>query len=366
MAEAYDAVRPGYPESLVELACALGGLEPGSRVLEIGCGTGKLTEALVERGLLVDAVDPGPNMIALARKRTGHSDAVAFHVGRFEDVALPEEAFAAAFSATAFHWVDPSVGWAKAARALRPGGLLALLMHIGYHEDETVAASEALRKVLKQHLPDGGTWQPLRDLATLRAGAEERSANVSAVWTWLGHHDLTRPEAAALFDDARLATHPLFREQTADELWARLATSSSYQRLGPEARAALEHDIRATVAGLGGTVRESVLAVLVDSQHVVARSTAPLDRSLSPYPGARWVTAARVEAGKKRPADVIRLASRGERLSLQVSAGTSRPTAGEACHPVERSQVVAGQVRRCRHGSPRGFRHSPRRHREPG
>ena len=83
VAEAYDAVRPGYPESLVDLACTLGGLEAGSRVLEIGCGTGKLTEALVERGLRVDAVDPGPSMIELARRRTGHSEAVRFHVGRF-------------------------------------------------------------------------------------------------------------------------------------------------------------------------------------------------------------------------------------------------------------------------------------------
>ena len=149
---------------------------------------------------------------------------------------------------------------------LRPGGTLALLMHIGYREDETVAASEALRLVLKRHFSGEGTWQPLRDLATLRAGAEDRSDNVSAVWTWLGHKDLTRPEAAPLFDDVRFATHPVFSEQTADELWARLATSSSYQRLGPEARAALEHDISATVAGLGGTVRESDLAVLVTAR----------------------------------------------------------------------------------------------------
>ena len=141
--------------------------------------------------------------------------------------------------------------------------MLALLMHIGYHEDETVAASEALRTVLKKHFPDDGTWQPLRDLATLQSGAEERSDNVSAVWTWLGHHDLTRPEAAQLFDDARLATHPVFSEQTADELWARLETSSSYQRLDSHARAALESDVRDTVTDLGGTIRESDLAVLV-------------------------------------------------------------------------------------------------------
>ena len=84
VAEAYDRERPSYPPELVDAACAIGGLARGSPVLEVGCGTGKLTEALVERGLSVEAVDPGPNMIAFARSRTG--DAARFHVGRFEDV----------------------------------------------------------------------------------------------------------------------------------------------------------------------------------------------------------------------------------------------------------------------------------------
>ena len=299
VAEAYDAVRPGYPENLVDLACTLGGLEPGSRVLEIGCGTGKLTEALVERGLRVDAVDPGPNMIALARKRTGDSEVVTFHLGRFEDVALPEEAFDAVFSATAFHWVDPSVGWAKAARRTPPrrdpgaahahrlprGRDLRGLRRVAHGAEEALPRRRHLATAPRPRDPPGG--------------AEERSDNVSAVWTWLGHKDLTRPEAAPLFDDARLATHPVFSEQTADELWARLATSSSYQRLDPEARAALEHDIRATVADLGGTVRESALAVLVTAPRsaaasratpgLTARSTARSDVILSRHTAAAWM-----------------------------------------------------------------------------
>jgi ubiquinone/menaquinone biosynthesis C-methylase UbiE len=266
VAEAYDRVRPSYPAELIDTACAIGELDAGSRVLEVGCGTGKLTEALVERGLRVDAVDPGPEMIAHARRRIRHSDAVEFHVGRFEDVAHPEGIFAAVFSATAFHWVDPAVGWAKAARALRPGGMLALIMYVGYRREETAEAAETLREVLKKHMPDHGTWQPLRDLPTLQSGADERRGNVSAVWTWLGHQDITRSEAASLFGEARLTTYPVAREQTGDELWARFETSSSYQRLDPPARAALEADTRDTVNRLGGTLRSSDLAVLVTAR----------------------------------------------------------------------------------------------------
>ena len=107
VAEDYDLVRQGYPAVLVDAAVARGRLVDGSRVLEVGCGTGKLTEVLAARHLNVDAVDPGPRMIEQAKRRVGGNDDVRFHIGRFEDVALPEAAFDALFSATAFHWVDP-------------------------------------------------------------------------------------------------------------------------------------------------------------------------------------------------------------------------------------------------------------------
>jgi len=266
VAEAYDRVRPSYPAELIDAACTIAALEPGSRVLEVGCGTGKLTEALVERGLVVDAVDPGVNMIALARRRVRDSDSVEFHLGRFEEVSLPEGVFDAVFSATAFHWIDPGVGWAKAARSLRPGGTLALIMHISYSEESTAADHEALQEVFRKYWANQGHSYPLRDLTTLRTGVDERRDNVSAVWTWLGHHDLDSPEAATLFDDVHLTTLHLSLEQTADELWAFFETTSSYQRLDPSSRTALEAEARALVESRGGKIHTSDLAVLVTAK----------------------------------------------------------------------------------------------------
>ena len=164
VAEDYDLVRQGYPAVLVDAAIARGSLVDGSRVLEVGCGTGKLTESLAARQLNVDAVDPGPRMIEQARRRVGGNDDVRFHIGRFEDVALPEAAFDALFSATAFHWVDPRVGWAKAASHLRPGGLLALLAHLTVHDERSVAADEGSERCFASTPPPFP--KPTRRLAT--------------------------------------------------------------------------------------------------------------------------------------------------------------------------------------------------------
>ena len=270
VAEAYDEARRGYPAGLVDVAFERGRLEPGSRVLEVGCGTAKLTESLVARGLLVDAVDPGPNMVAVARRRLGATDAVTFHISRFEDVSLPREAFDAVFSATAFHWVEPTVGWAKAASHLKPRGLLALLTHLGVLDEESRGFEDEFLGVLRKHAPAvAAEWRDPRVIDTVLAGARTRRDNASEVWDWLmgdGRHGLALPEAASLFDDVEVASVVARVEETADQLLAHLRTTSLYFRIEPARREAFEEDERRLVERSGGTVRTSLATVLLTAR----------------------------------------------------------------------------------------------------
>ena len=185
VAEEYDRVRSDYPAEIVDAACAIAGLEPGSPVLEIGCGTGKLTEALVERSLHVEAVDPGAGMIEVARRRVDSAADVNFLVGRFEDVELPAGTFAAAFSATAFHWVDPTIGWAKVADLLRPGGTFALLTYTGFSP-----LDKQIHAVWTDVRPESREWTP-RDEKTLlrrnRGPARQRVDCVGMAQPARGH-----------------------------------------------------------------------------------------------------------------------------------------------------------------------------------
>src|SRR6185437_6111975 len=65
IAAEYDRHRPAYPDSLIDRACQVAGIGRGDHVLEVGCGSGQLTRALLARGLRVTAVEPGQNLIAL-------------------------------------------------------------------------------------------------------------------------------------------------------------------------------------------------------------------------------------------------------------------------------------------------------------
>ena len=197
VAAEYDAVRPGYPLELVDAAVAAGSLDRDSAVLEIGCGTGKLTELLLARGLHVHAVEPGANLVEVARTRLGATGAVEFEIARFEDVRLPEAGFDAVFSATAFHWIEPAVGWRKVAALLKADGLLALLAHIAVHDERSAAMEEEMFRLVREHGPANGMdWTIPSTLEATLAAAHAQTSNVSAVWDVIMTTGKTRPHGA--------------------------------------------------------------------------------------------------------------------------------------------------------------------------
>ncbi len=165
VAQLYADSRLGYRCEVIEFAVATAGVGVGSDVLEVGCGTGQLTEGLVRHQFRLTAIDIGASMIAAARRRIDGS-AVSFHVASFEDFAAAEASFDLIVSGTAFHWVDPEVKFRKSARLLRPGGWLALLA-TGERYDGPFGA--ALLGMWAARSDDGGAWVRQRKLADTEA-----------------------------------------------------------------------------------------------------------------------------------------------------------------------------------------------------
>lgn len=123
-AELYHGARPEYPVALFDRLVEVTGLGPGSRLLEVGCATGKARLPLARKGFRITCLEPGPALAALARRNLAGFD-VEVQESRLEDWAGSGDGFDMVYAATAWHWVDPALRYQQAARALRPGGFLA-------------------------------------------------------------------------------------------------------------------------------------------------------------------------------------------------------------------------------------------------
>lgn len=191
VADAYDRGRPSYPLEAVDWL--LRGLAaPGHRpqVVELGAGTGKLTEQLLARGCDVTATDPSPTMLARLRSRAPGARVIA---ARAEQVPVPARSADLLVAAQAYHWFDPDRVLQEAARVLRPGGHLAVAWNT---RDERIPWVKRLGRIIgdpSTHQQDDPTaaidetgmfetveratfrfWQPLdggslRDLVTSRS-----------------------------------------------------------------------------------------------------------------------------------------------------------------------------------------------------
>jgi SAM-dependent methyltransferase len=165
-AERYDRARPGYPAAMYDDLVAMTGLGPGSRVLEIGCGTGQATVPLARLGCQIIAVELGAELAEVARRNLAAYPDVEVVTAAFESWPLPSEPFDLVISATAFHWIDPAVRVVKSAEALRPGGVLATVAthHVAGGTIPFFAEMQACYEYWDPSTPKGLRLQPAEEI----------------------------------------------------------------------------------------------------------------------------------------------------------------------------------------------------------
>ncbi|WP_343906655.1 class I SAM-dependent methyltransferase [Nocardioides aquiterrae] len=145
VADAYDRGRPTYPR---EAAVWLVGVQP-TTVLELGAGTGKLTEVLVDLGHDVHATDPDEQMMERLREKLPD---VRTSVATAEEIPAPDASYDVVVVAQAFHWFDHDRALPEIARVLKPGGRLALVWN---ERDERIPWVKRLGRII-------GTQEQLR------------------------------------------------------------------------------------------------------------------------------------------------------------------------------------------------------------
>lgn len=113
------------------------------RVLDAGCGTGRMSRYVADRGCRVEGVDLSPNMVAMARR--DHDDLV-FTVGSLTDLPYPDDQFAGVMLWYSIIHTPPSGQqqiFDEVAQVLRPGGYVL----VGFQAGEgTRDVSQAYRQ----------------------------------------------------------------------------------------------------------------------------------------------------------------------------------------------------------------------------
>lgn len=136
--DAYDRGRPGYP---LDAARWLTGGENMS-VLELGAGTGKLTEQLLALGHDVHATEPDPQMFDRLTQRFPEMRVTQCGA---EELPVADSSVDVVVAAQAYHWFDTERALPEIARVLKRGGFLALAWNV---RDESIPWVRRLGRVL--------------------------------------------------------------------------------------------------------------------------------------------------------------------------------------------------------------------------
>jgi SAM-dependent methyltransferase len=151
----YSRARPSYPDDVYQEMEKHISFSRETKILEIGAGDGKATEDLCRWwSPRIVALEPGLALCGLLKKRFSANQQVKVVISTFEDFDHGQgEPFDCILSATAFHWVDKEIGYAKAADLLKPKGVLVLYWNNFSRNDDPIF--DEMAEIYSRYLPGG-------------------------------------------------------------------------------------------------------------------------------------------------------------------------------------------------------------------
>lgn len=226
----YHQARPDYPGELIDAVAALTGLTAGARVLEVGCGTGKATIPLAQRGYAITALDIGGRLVREARANLAGYPQIEIILADMETWSPADgRRFDAVVAATSWHWIDPGIRYQRAAELLRPGGHLVFwtAAHVfPVDGDQFFRDLQPIYDEIGMPQPAGEGWPRPGELPDSRAEIE----------------------ASGAFGDVRVRHIDWGLSYTAEQYIALLSTFSGHIAAGPDQRDRLFTEIRRRLA----------------------------------------------------------------------------------------------------------------------
>jgi trans-aconitate 2-methyltransferase len=200
----YDRTSGPQQQWAADVLGRLAGLAPDATVLDVGCGTGRVTEqlaALVPRGRLL-AIDASSEMVELARSRLGSAAEVwctdVLEIDLDEEVDL-------VFSTAALHWVrDHERLWLVLARALRPGGRVEAQCG---GEGNIAGVREAIAAAAARYAPELVSFSPWTFAGAAETEERLRASGFAEARCWLAERPTVPEEPEDFVRTSILAAH---------------------------------------------------------------------------------------------------------------------------------------------------------------
>jgi SAM-dependent methyltransferase len=227
----YEKSRPCYSPQLLEDIISYANLAENQSAIEIGCGTGKATEPFLKTKCHVTAVELGKNMASYTREKFRNYTNFEIAEVPFEDYVCAENQFDLLYSATAFHWIEPEIGYRKAYRIIKNGGTLALFWNRPSVNDRDNRLHQKIQSIYHKFLPQWG------EKAKVDRGAQQK--RIRNQITEYG------------FTDLAFHLYPNTRTMTGEEYVELLNTYSDHRALDDRIRVPFYHAVRTAIEEYG-------------------------------------------------------------------------------------------------------------------
>jgi len=240
----YEAVRPSYPKELIADVISISAIPEGGRILEVGCGTGQATILFAQRGYSMLCLDIGEQMTAMTHQKCQAYPKVSVKTIAFEDWEAQPATFDLVISATAFHWIAPEIGYAKAATVLKDSGHFA--MFTNYHPTPYTGFFRQVQQVYRRVVPEWG------DPSDSKPSTDDK---IKATADYIQH--------TGLFEALAIKRYLWSKPFTADEYIRLLNTFSDHRHLDEARRNQLFRGIHALIREqYDGLIARPYLSVL--------------------------------------------------------------------------------------------------------
>lgn len=232
----YEAARPGYPDTLFRDILAYSDRTERKDILEIGAGPGQASDYFIREGFQLTALEISQEQVEyLINKYADHPNFRAV-CSRFEEFTADDETFDLIFSATAFHWIAPEVGYAKAHRLLRHGGVHAVFWHLASIIEPQTEMLQQIRAIYRAVAPE------LDDYLDRNAAEELHQLRLKQIQTGAFFH------------------HPVSRFYRWDDVYTTqrylqlMNSYSDFHSISPEKREAIQSRVADYIESKGGFI----------------------------------------------------------------------------------------------------------------